>query len=230
MEAIRGRCGKGLIVALAAGASGGVAQANLLTDPGFESNPLTTAANSLGNFPGFQGVWGQEASVIVGVDGGITPASGSQQLRLDFTAGVATQAFQTVDVSGFAALIDSGLAQADAGILLNAPGQGRIGGIYLSFFTGASYGTIFGPTPGSVLNPLDANSSTWELASLLAPIPAGTRWILFQVAYNNASLQDATGAVGSGYADDAYLRIVPAPGGAAVAAIGLLAASRRKRR
>ena len=58
------------------------AGANLLIDPSFEANPLDTAANILGNFPAFQGVWGVEAATITGVDGGVTPALGSKMLRM----------------------------------------------------------------------------------------------------------------------------------------------------
>src|ERR1043166_9905351 len=85
----------GLTLAALAGPALGV---NLLTDPGFESNPLTTAANSLNNFPGFQGVWGQENSTIVGVANGVTPFQGVKQLQMDATGGVTTQTFQAVDV------------------------------------------------------------------------------------------------------------------------------------
>jgi len=206
----------------------GAAASNLLSNPGFEVNSITTAANSLGNFPGFQGVWGQENSTIVGVDA-VSPASGAAQLRMDLTGGVTTQAFQTVDVTSFAALIDSGGATLNAGALFNSNAQAAIGGVYISYFTANNYGSLFGPNDLNVMN-FDANTATWESASLSVPIPANTRWILLQTAYSEASLFSSNGVVGAGFVDDAYMEIVPAPGSAGLAALAALAMARRRRR
>ena len=201
---------------------------NLVTDPGFELNALTTATNSLNNFPGFQGVWGQENSTIVGVDGGITPASGLNQLRMDITGGVTTQAFQTIDVSSYATLIDSGFGIVNASALYNAPQHGAIAGVYVSYFSGNTYGTLFGPLSQNVQT-LDGSPSTWESISLSDSIPTGTRWMLMQVAFDEASLQQV-GFISSGYVDDAFLEIVPSPGAAMLLGAGGLAASARRRR
>lgn len=206
-----------------------VATANLLVDGGFESNALTSASNSLNNFVGFQGVWGHEDSIIIGTDAGISPKSGQKMLRMRQNGGVTTQIFQIVDVSSYAAIIDSGSAQAVASALLNAQGTGRIGGIYLSFFTSSSYSSAFGGTPGASVNPLDSDASTWEMASRIASIPAGTRWMMFQIAYNNASLSNVGGQPDFGYADDASLTIIPAPGVAGLVGLCALVAGRRRR-
>jgi hypothetical protein len=214
-------------VVVVAGLASSAHAVNLVTDPGFEFNPLTTAANSLGNFPGFQGVWGQELSTIVGVDGGISPASGAQQLRMDLTGGVTTQAFQTIDVSAYAGLIDSGAGIVNAGALYNARVPGALAGVYVSYFTGNTYGTLFGPLTANTAT-LDANPLSWEPINVSDNIPALTRWMLIQVAYSEASLTQ-TGALGSGYVDDVYLEIVPTPGAAGVLAMGGLMAARRRR-
>ncbi len=96
------------------------ARANLLVDPGFEANPLTTASNVLNNFPTYQGQWGVESATITGVDGGVTPAQGTQMLRMTDDGLVATQAFQVTDVTVYAGLIDSGGATANLSALFNA--------------------------------------------------------------------------------------------------------------
>ena len=58
--------------------------ANLLTDPGFESNPVTSDSNVLNSVPftPFAGQLGQENSTIVPVDGAITPFQGKCQLKI----------------------------------------------------------------------------------------------------------------------------------------------------
>jgi hypothetical protein len=206
-----------------------LAAANLLVDGGFESNALTTAGNSLNNFVGFQGVWGQENAYVIGTDGSISPKSGQKMLVMRQNSGVTTQIFQIVDVSSYASLIDSGSAQAIASAMLNARGTGRIGGIYLNFFTSASYSSILSGSPGASLNPLDSDASTWQMASATVSIPSGTRWMMFQIAYNNASLATLGGQPENGYADDASLAIIPAPGVAGLFGLCALLARGRRR-
>ncbi len=214
--------------AIASPAAHGV---NLVTDPGYEANALTTAANSLNNFPGFQGVWGQENSIIVGANANSTPLQGVLQLQMDVTGGVTTQAFQTIDVSAYAGIIDSNSAVLNASAYFNANLAAAVGGVYIQYFTGNTYGTNFGPVDTSVFT-LDSNMNTWEQASLTVPVPANTRWILMQVAYAEASLFSTAGTVGSGYVDSAFaeIRQVPTPAGTALlAAAGVGVAARRRR-
>lgn len=203
---------------------------NLLTDPGFEVNAVTTAANSLNNFPGFQGVWGQENSTIVGVVGAVSPFAGQKQLQMDFTGGVTTQAFQTIDVTSYAALIDANNASLNASAYFNADLPAAFGGVYISYFTGNTYGTNFGPLDVSGFT-LDGSAATWQQASLTVPVPAGTRWILFQVAYAEATLFNSAGTVGSGYVDNAFAEIrgVPAPSAGVLLALGAAVGVRRRR-
>jgi hypothetical protein len=211
-------------------AAGTAAGANLVTDPGFELNPVTTAVNSLGNFPGFQGVWGQENSTIVGVDGGSTPYAGRNQLRMDVTGGVTTQAFQSIDVSSYAGIIDANNAVLTASAWFNSNSNNALGGVYISYFTGNTYGTLFGPLDTAVAT-FDNSAATWQQNSLTVPVPAGTRWILFQVAFAESTLYDSAGTIGSGYVDEAFAEInpVPAPAGALVLGVGGLALCRRRR-
>jgi len=198
---------------------------NMLVDPGFESNPLTTAGNVLTNFPGFQGVWGVEAATITGVDGGVTPAQGVRMLRMVSDGLVATQAFQTTDVSSQAALIDSGAATVSLNAQFNVgssvPAAG--GSVLVAFFTAANYGSLTGNISNGMV--LDNSSNTWETILVGGAVPVGTRWLMSQVAYNNASL------VGNpGYVDAADLRLVPEPATLSLLALGGLAIAGRRRK
>ncbi len=203
--------------------------ANILTDPGFESNPLDTATNVLNNFVTYQGVWGQENSTRVNVDLGITPLSGQWQMRMDSTGGSYTQSFQMVDVTSYAALIDANNAQLFASAYFNSNAQAAFGGIGVSFFTGNTYGTLFGPSPTSFFT-LDGAANSWEQSTLSMTIPSGARWILFQTGFLDSSLS-IPGAIGAGFVDDAFMEIrqVPTPGAAALLGLGGLMASRRRR-
>ncbi len=219
----------GLLLALVAATPG--AFANLLVDPGFELNPLDTAGNVLNNFTTYQGIWGVESAIITGAENGVTPPEGVKMLRMTDDGLIATQGFQVTDVTSYAGLIDSGNAIVSASALLNVDASvpAAIGGVTVMFFSAASYGSPIGtPITGNV-NPLDVNPNTWETASVVGSIPVGTRWLVTQVAYSNASLIGVDGTIHPGYVDAADLRIVPEP-----ASIGLLAlaatALRRGRR
>jgi hypothetical protein len=194
------------------------ANANVLVDPGFEVNPLDTAYNVLNFFATYQGVWGVENATITGVDGGVTPIQGVKMLRMDYT-GSYTQGFQITDVTSYAAIIDSGGATANLSALFNVDKNipAALGAVGVSFFTASNYGSLIGGSPTASLT-LDNSNNTWQSILVSSPIPVGTRWMLSQVAYNDASLLGIDGNYGAGYVDAADLTIVPEP-----ATLGLLA-------
>jgi len=204
----------------------GAAHANILSNPGFEIPTTTSAANVLTNFPGFAGIWGPEVGAITTATLGVTPAAGSRMLGMTTDGLTYTQTFQAVDVSSFGGLINAGQAQMTAGALLNTNGgyTGAFGIVNVQFFSGPSFGASIGNSGNGSLT-LDANPLTWESISVTSMIPVGTTWVVYQVAYQNASIGNNTG-----FADDAYLNItqIPAPG--ALAALGLMALGARRRR
>jgi hypothetical protein len=218
----------GLVLAIAACAQ--PAQANLLVDPGFEVNPLDTAANVLNNFPLYQGIWGVEAATITGVDGGVTPFQGVKMLSMvdDGQAGT-TQGMQVTDVTSYAALIDAGggtvnmSALFDANLNLSA----ALGGVYVSFFSANYYGSLTSYI-GNTLT-LDSATSTWEPISVSGAIPVGTRWLLSQVVYSDASLLGSDGVSYPGYVDAADLSIVPEPASLVLLAFAAMALWTRRR-
>ena len=207
----------GLALALAASAPS--ARANLLVDPGFEANPLDTAANVLGNFPLYQGIWGVEAATIVVAENTVTPPQGVKMLRMvDDGQGGTTQGMQVTYVTSYATLIDSGGATVNMSALFDAHPNlsAALGGVYVSFFTANYYGSLTGFI-GNTLT-VDNAASTWQPISVSGAIPAGTRWLLSQVVYSDASLLGADGVSYPSYVDAAELTITPEP-----ASIGLLA-------
>lgn len=219
---------KRLLLSLALAASAGAAaNASLLTDPGFESNPVVNIITVLSDFTTFQGVWGNEVGGVVTTENGITPFQGVRMLRMDDDGLVTTQCLQVVDVSSYAALIDSGNAVASGSAWFNAastPGfiNGQ-GGVSVSFFSAANFGSSLGNSPVAYIG-MDGDAHTWQLSSINQPIPVGTRWMFLQVAFDNSTMFG-----NPGYVDAAELNIVPTPGTALIAGIAGLAALRRRR-
>ena len=206
-----------------------LASANLLVDPGFEVNPLTTVSNVLNNFTTYQGQWGPESATITGVDGGVTPAQGARMLRMttDFISW--TQAFQVTDVTSYAALIDSGGATVNVSALLNADSglSGAVGNVAVLFFSASNYASQIG-TPVSSNLTLDTLPGTWQTHAASGAVPVNTRWLVTQVAYQNASLLSADGSYHPAYVDAADLVIVPEPATLGMLSLGALALWRKR--
>jgi len=218
-----------LVAAVAASAQS--ARANLLVDPGYEVNALTSASNVLNNFAGFQGIWGAEVGAIVGAENGVTPPEGVQMLRMDDDGLVATQTFQVTDVTAYAGLIDSGNAVVGLSALFNVDAHvpAAVGGVTVLFFSAANFGSQIGSPITANLNTLDALPSTWESASAGGPVPIGTRWLVSQVAYGNASLIGDDGVIHPGYVDIADLRLLPEPATIGLVVVAATALIRRRR-
>jgi hypothetical protein len=195
--------GLALVIAVAAPS----AQANLINDPGFETNPLTTISNSLNDFATYQGQWGVENASITGTVGLVVPFQGVKMLSMLDDGLIATQATQTIDVTSYASLIDSGSAKFNLGALFNVDSvvSAAIGGVALQFFSASNFGSQIGSFASGSFT-LDANPATWQPFSLNGAIPVSTRWLVAQVLYNDASLQSQPG-----YVDATDLSIIPEP-------------------
>ncbi len=203
------------------------ASANLLNDPGFETNPLTTASNVLNTFALYEGQWGHENATITSAVGSIIPPQGVKMLREVSDGLTTTQTFQATDVSLYLTLIDSGDATINLSALFNVDSNvsaaGAGAGLSVSFFTGDTYSTLTSFLSGGLV--LDNDANTWESISASGPIPAGTRWLVSQVLYNNASL-----AGNPGYVDAAELTVTPEPSTALLMiASGAMLLLRRRR-
>jgi hypothetical protein len=204
---------------------------NLLVDPGFEANPLTTAV-AVFNTPNpmLPGVWGQENSTIVGAEFTVTPPQGVKMLRMDNT-GSYTQTFQATDVTSYAALIDSGGATVNLSALFNAnPKIGAaLGGIGVAFCTTSNYSSYTGSISNSLT--LDNSPNTWQSISKSGIIPPGTRWLMSQVYFQDASLQGVPPDMSyyGGYVDAADLTITPEPATMCLLGLGGLVMRYKKR-
>jgi hypothetical protein len=187
----------------------------LLTDPGYEFNPLTPLANVLGGFITYGGQWGHENSAIVGTTGAVVPSGGSLMLQMMYTSGVTTQTGQIVNVSAY-----QGSNITFKALYNTEKLQAAQAGMALTFFSGPSYGTLMGPgvSTSFAVNNVAAD---WELLSLSTVVPTGANYAFAQVYYSNASLLQ-NGVVLPGFVDDASLTAaVPEPGPAALMACGL---------
>ena len=207
------------------------AKANLLVDPGFESNPLTTDAAVINTpNPMLPGVWGQENSTIVGAEFTVTPAQGVKMLRMENT-GSYTQTFQATDVTSYAALIDAGGATVNINALFNANPKipAALGGIGVSFFTASNYGSLTSFISNTLT--LDNTPGTWQSISVSGAIPAGTRWLLSQVYFQDSTLQGAPPdpTFYGGYVDAADLTITPEPATIGLLGIGALSLLRNRK-
>lgn len=203
----------------------GAAQA-VLTNPSFETPTTTSAANVLGNFPGFAGIWGPEVGSITTATMGVTPFAGSRMLKMTDDGLTYTQTFQAIDVTSYSGMINAGQAQLTASAWLNTNGgySGAFGLVNVMYFSGAAWGTMTGNSGNGTLA-LDANPQTWESVSVTSMIPTGTTWLVYQVAFQNASI-----GTNAGFVDLAGLDIVQVPAPGALAALGFAALGARRRR
>ena len=128
-------------------------------------------------------------------------------------------------MTSYAGLIDSGNASVNLSMLLNVDTgvPSALGGVTVLFFSASNFGSQIGASPTNNIT-LDTIPQTWEPASVSAPIPVNTRWLLTQVAYSNVTLGGHPG-----YVDFGRLDIVPEPATALLLAAGSLGLLVRRR-
>ena len=219
-------------IALTARIAPAVTTGNLLTDPGFESQPLTSDVNVLGP-PYMTNIWGDEASTITGTVGAVSPAGGVKMLSMTTDGLVATQTFQLVDVSAYSAAINAGNATVDMSGLFNVDKNvaAAKAEVVVQFYD-SSHNVL--PGSGTGLLTLDANPATWEqINAPTTSVPANTNYVLAQVLYINATMNDAAGVNQPGFVDDTKLTLTTTPEPAslglfAVAALGMLRVRRQR--
>lgn len=205
---------------------------NTLTDPSFESNPLVPLVPAITNYPGFVGQWGHENSTIVTAQNSITPANGNLMLRVDSTGGGYSQTGQVIDLTSLGAQIDAGLVTYAGSALFNANLPAAQASVIAHFVDNtALHGNTTGPDNSTGNVTVNSNTADWESFGVNGIIPTGTRWVFFQVAYFDASLNNSAGAIEPGYVDSAVfdVRVAPEPTTLATLAGGALLANRRRR-
>jgi hypothetical protein len=188
-------------LALALAISASPALANLVIDPSYEDITAPFLLPGLGGVVGppfTPGFWGAENSTIVTAENNITPMCDVQMLRMEDEGLFVTQAFQAVYVGADSICIDSGLARVTLSAWFNAvgtPGAPPVeGGVMLYFYNCATCWGNFVPFISTPIN-LDYDPSTWELSLATGAIPAGTRWVLVQTGFTDATLLGHPGYV-----------------------------------
>lgn len=218
-----------IAVAAAAPSAYAIITPNLVTDPGFESNPIYAPFTDILGPPYVQNQWGEEMSTIVtGPNAGVTPI-GARMLRMANSGGAATQAFQLIDVSAYSAAINLGTATVTGSAFYNAPTTIPAAGVGVSVsFFDSSNVALFPPFASGGLPALDNNTSTWEQRSVTGLVPVNTAFMLMQVAYSNITIGNSPGFVDE---TSMTLRLVPEPTSIALGGIALAGALfLRKRR
>lgn len=200
---------------------GSVAFGFPIADDSFENLPLDGYANVLDNW--IQGTWGSEYSSITGSTSNVLTAHGSKMLSANAGGDVWTQTVQLLDVSALAGLIDSGGAVANFRALYNY--DGPAGAQSLAGLWSFGQSDRWGSHTNVLFNTaaLDGVANTWEHNVVSMTLPVGTRWLITEVGFVNASLGGQPG-----YVDAGNLEIVPEPSILVAAGVGLAALLRRR--
>ncbi|MDX2198456.1 MAG: hypothetical protein SF069_05725 [Phycisphaerae bacterium] len=161
-----------------------------------DGTTLHPYSRSPGN-PWLAGEWNAESANIVGATGGITPFEGATMLRVNFTGGVASQVSQILDVNAWASQIDAGLVRLRTSVRVNAAAATTAPSISaLAGTSQTAVGTV-NPVGGSIVpgfnramvsSATDANPATWQIISTKLRLPAGTRYVHFELAGINATI------------------------------------------
>ena len=229
---------KAVIVPLAllgaASLSHAATSANLLVDPGYETQAtLPSYAAVVANFNTTKETWGTENGVFVGSENGVIPRGGSRMLRMVADGGVTTATVQFISLAAYSSEIAAGNASFNMNTLFNTSADrgAPTASITATFFAGdTSWGNPIGSGFATSLV-LDTAPNTWQNIAVGGNIPVGAGWIGFQVAFNNASLGgfqgyvDATSELGG-----LTVTTVPEPSGTMLLGIGasILLVRRRK--
>lgn len=205
----------------------------LVSNGGFE-DPGTI---NVGTVPSVFGSWNGDETEVVSTQNGITPIEGNQMLLLEFSdhagrlGNTSSDIYQAIDVSDYASIISSGIAEANLSAWFN-----RVAGdiqtdtafsvsltAYVgtpdSFPTQINNGTYTSIVTQDILSDGDVN--TWETATVSMTIPANTDFLGIRIlAYENI-FNDTSGNEFDGhYVDNVSLTIIPEPASILLIALG----------
>lgn len=174
-----------------------------LEDPSFETAPLNSYVSVLNNFTGLAGEWGAEnGAIVTGTVDGVTPTHGTKMLRLANDGLTVSQVVQVLDLTAFATQVDAGNLDAEFSAFFNASSGVSAPAAYamLRYYSGP--GLTFQTGTNSLGRTFDGSPATWERHAVTATIPAGTRWMVAEIGFSNATIGSL-----AGFVDDADLCI-----------------------
>ena len=197
-------------------------RANLITDGGFELNPLQSFGFPNGP-PFVPGIWGVESAARVTTGpGGIIPKAGNWMLDMNRLGGVVTQGWQFHNITGL-----EPHNQLEPIAWFNSDAPAAVASITLSYYEHNFAQSLLIHDGRSIT--LDNDPTTWEGLYFPSPIPSGATWVSLQVAFRNNDLAPNF----SGFVDDVSLLPDPLPEPASMIALGIglaaLAARRRSK-
>lgn len=163
-----------------------LAAPNLVVDPSFEQPTNLHAFYRSPGDPWIPGEWNAEEAQVLAGD---TP-DGDQLLRVDQTAGGASQVNQIIDLNGLA-VDDCCPRVATFSILVNAP-QATTVTLILAAGTGqTNVGTLTGRTAESVSVTTDGDPATWELLEGVRSVPITAAFLELQMSAGNAQISSS---------------------------------------
>lgn len=194
---------------------------NLLQNPGFEASDVV-----VGGLPSSAGVWQGDLAGRVSSDQGIQPRTGVQMLKFQATGLVpgigffTSQQWQTVDLSGYAALTDAGKVRLDASAYVN-----RVAGdvetdtrfdLRVLAFPGipAGFPADYPPPAGQIRSAtINPAAGAWQqLQVQFDVLPAGTRYVAVEIyPYEDVMDDGALPEFDGHYADDVSLVLTQLP-------------------
>lgn len=193
--------------------------ANLLQNPSFEE-PVTARV-----IPAAPGGWGGDLVESVPLPAGFPSVDGTRVLRFIATGPtastntVASELFQTVDVSRFSADIDAGKIRIDGEVLfgrVDAPNVDRLFGMQLLAFDGPpdQFAAKFAAQSWLGRVRVDRTvtaAAVWQNATGSLVLPAGTRYVAIHIFAYEDVVNDGVGVpeFAGHYAETASLRVRP---------------------
>ncbi|MCH7904526.1 MAG: PEP-CTERM sorting domain-containing protein [Armatimonadetes bacterium] len=211
-----------VLVGLAVLALPTLGRANLITDGGFELNPLQSFGFPLGP-PFVPGIWGVEyAARVTTGPGGIIPKAGNWMLDMNRLGGVVTQGWQFNDITGL-----EPLHKLEVEAWYNSDADAAVARLNVGYYKFHFAQSFLSGDSRSIT--LDDDPTTWEGLYFLSTIPQDATWVHFQVMFDNNSLNNPLGPNFSGFVDSASLGVVPEPASMFALGIGLAALAARRR-
>lgn len=213
-------------VAILSSISNAATTANLLADPGFETQAsLPSFSGVVDDFSINPSTWGAENGSFTGTADSVNPLGTRMHSML--ASGVTSQSIQIVSLADYAADVSAGNASFDASGMFDFgnDANGASAAVTVRFFNGGGWSSLFQTSSSGLA--LDDDTNNWETITHSGPIPTNATWMGVELVYNSNSLNG-----NAGYVDDTSLTIttIPEPSSALLLGLGSLGVLFRRKR